>query len=63
MPWKWPLHWQVFAGMMLGALIAIILPEQAPNVAPLGTIFLRLLRMVIVPLIFTSIVSGVAMTG
>jgi Na+/H+-dicarboxylate symporter len=63
MPWKWPLHWQVFAGMILGGLIAVVLPEQAPNVAPLGEIFLRLLRMVIVPLIFTSIVSGVASVG
>ena len=54
--WKWKLHWQVFTGMALGALLAIVLPDVAPYATPLGTIFLRLLRMVIVPLIFTSIV-------
>ncbi len=57
--WKWQLHWQVLAGMVVGALLAILVPVAADWVAPLGTIFLRLLRMVIVPLIFTSIVAGV----
>ena len=57
--WKWELHWQVLAGMILGGLLAYLLPDAAPAVAPLGTIFLRLLRMIIVPLIFTSIVTGV----
>lgn len=61
--WKWELHWQVLSGMALGALLALIAPDLAQRAAVLGTIFLRLLRMVIVPLIFTSIVAGVTGIG
>jgi Na+/H+-dicarboxylate symporter len=61
--WEWKLHWQVLTGMAIGVLIATVLPELTSTVAPLGTIFLRLLRMVIVPLIFSSIVAGVAGIG
>ena len=61
--WKWKLHWQVLSGMALGALLALILPDLAQRAAVLGTIFLRLLRMIIVPLIFTSIVAGVTGIG
>jgi Na+/H+-dicarboxylate symporter len=57
------LHWQVFIAMGLGLAFALIAGERAAVAAPLGTIFMRLLRMVIVPLIFTSIVSGVAGIG
>ncbi|HVR28665.1 MAG TPA: dicarboxylate/amino acid:cation symporter [Thermoanaerobaculia bacterium] len=63
MIWKLALHWQVFIGMIAGAAVALLAPDLAPAAATLGTIFMRLLRMVIVPLIFTSIVSGVAGIG
>ena len=63
MIWKLKLHWQVFIGMALGAALALLLPEVAEKVGVLGTVCMRLLRMVIVPLIFTSIVSGVAGIG
>ena len=63
MIWKLKLHWQVFIGMALGAALALLLPETAAQVGVVGTIFMRLLRMVIVPLIFTSIVSGVSGIG
>ena len=63
MIWKLKLHWQVFIGMAVGAVLALALPDVAGRVGVLGTIFMRLLRMVIVPLIFTSIVSGVAGIG
>ncbi len=57
------LHWQVLIAMGAGILTAAVFGERAMVVAPLGTIFMRLLRMVIVPLILTSIVSGVAGLG
>ncbi len=60
---KLKLHWKIFIGMALGALLAFVSPEAAMKVAPLGDIFMRLLKMVIVPLIFTSITAGVAGIG
>lgn len=66
------LHWQILIAMAVGTIIGLIYnftyqgkPEGAiySVLISLGTIFIRLLKMVIVPLIFTSIVSGVASVG
>ena len=60
---KLKLHWQVFIAMSLGIAFALIMGEKSTIVAPLGTIFMRLLKMIIVPLIIFSITSGVASLG
>lgn len=62
-PLKWKLHWQVLTAMALGIIFALSLGERALVVAPLGDIFMRLLKMVIVPLIMFSITTGVANLG
>lgn len=60
---KLKLHWQIFIAMALGGLFATVFKDQVPVVAPLGDIFMRLLKMVIVPLILSSIITGVAGIG
>ncbi len=60
---KLKLHWQVLIAMALGMVVALIFGERALVAAPLGTIFMRLLKMVIVPLILFSITSGVINLG
>jgi Na+/H+-dicarboxylate symporter len=55
---------QIFIGMALGILAALLFGEGILFIAnPLADLFLRLLKMIIVPLIITSIVSGVAGVG
>jgi len=49
--------------MGLGILFAIISPANAQKIAPVGDIFMRLLKMIVVPLIMTSIITGVAGIG
>jgi Na+/H+-dicarboxylate symporter len=60
---KLKLHWQVLIAMALGTIFALVFGENSLFVAPLGTIFMRLLKMIIVPLILFSITSGVASLG
>ena len=60
---KLKLHWQIFIAMALGAVFAFSLGEKALIAAPLGTIFFRLLKMIIVPLVLTSITTAVARMG
>lgn len=60
---KLKLHWQIFIAMGAGILFALLFKEQTHLVEPLGTIFMRLLRMIVVPLVITSIISGVAGIG
>ncbi len=63
-PWYRQLHWQIFIAMALGAALGALGGEAVvPPVAWLGTLFIRLLKMIIIPLILFSIVSGVASVG
>lgn len=63
-PFYLRLHWQIFAAMAVGALAGALGGAAfAEQVAWVGTLFVRLLRMVIVPLVLTSVVSGVASIG
>ncbi|MCA9242668.1 MAG: dicarboxylate/amino acid:cation symporter [Phycisphaerales bacterium] len=58
------LHNQIFIAMILGAILGSQFGEDAAFwLGWLGTLFVRLLKMVIVPLILTSIVTGVASIG
>ncbi|QQS35654.1 MAG: dicarboxylate/amino acid:cation symporter [Ignavibacteriales bacterium] len=60
---KIKLHWQILIGLLLGIIYGLFLPEHSDYVEWLGDIFLRALKMIIVPLILTSIISGVSNIG
>lgn len=51
---------QILIGMILGALLGFAVGPRVSVIAPIGTVFLRLLKMTILPLIFFSIVAGIA---
>jgi proton glutamate symport protein len=54
----------IFIGLFLGAVAGWLIGEPVLIVAePLAELFLRLLRMAIMPLIITSIISGVVSVG
>lgn len=58
------LTWFIFGGFFLGILAGWVFGEGIVPVAdPLAEIFLRLLRMAIMPLIITSIISAVVSVG
>ncbi len=62
--WYRRLHWQVLIAMGLGALTgAIFGTPAADHVGWIGDLFMKLLRMIVVPLVLTSIISGVASVG
>ena len=63
------LHWQILIGIGLGILAGILLCKITPYdnwskyIKWAGDIFLRGLRMIVIPLVFTSIALGVAGMG
>lgn len=62
--WYRQLHWQVLLAMLAGAATGLIFGQAAAQqVGWLGDLFMRLLRMVVVPLVMTSIIAGVAAVG
>ena len=60
---KLKLHWQILIALILGGLIGGYFPDAVKYISWMGDLFLRALRMVIVPLILTSIISGVTTIG
>lgn len=54
---------KIFIGFGLGILLGIIFKEKIMVIKPLGDLFLRLIKMIVVPLVLFSIISGVASIG
>ena len=57
------LHNQILIGLILGLICGLIFREYIVWVKPIGTAFIRLITMVIVPLVFTSLLVGTASLG
>jgi proton glutamate symport protein len=58
---------QIFIGLLLGIVVGAIVdayrPEWAVYFRPFSQLFLRLIKMVIAPLIFATLVAGIAGAG
>ena len=63
---KLALHWQIIIGLVLGVLFGIVAAINHWGqftqdwIAPFGTIFVNLLKLIAVPLVMASLVTGVA---
>ncbi len=74
-PKGWPLHTRILIGLAVGVIAGVsanyFLGGEHPRVVwvadnianPIGQLFLRLLLMIVVPLVFSSMVVGVAGIG
>jgi aerobic C4-dicarboxylate transport protein len=54
------LYVQVLAAIALGALLGHFMPEWGAAMKPLGDAFIKLVKMIIGPVIFLTIVNGIA---
>lgn len=66
------LHWKILIGLLVGFLVGLLVrnvwPQNAQGIVdyvakPMGDVFLRLILMVVVPLVFSSLVLGIAGIG
>ena len=63
---KLPLHWKIIIGLILGIIYSLISSYLGWNkftldwIDPFGTIFIRLLKFIAVPLVLFSIISGIS---
>jgi aerobic C4-dicarboxylate transport protein len=60
LPWYRQLYVQVLIAIALGALLGHFTPEFAQQLKPLGDGFVKLVKMIIAPVIFLTIVTGIA---
>jgi aerobic C4-dicarboxylate transport protein len=61
--WYKHLSFQIFIGMVLGVIVGYVWPERAQTLKPLGDLFIRLVRMLVAPIIFCTVVHGIASVG
>lgn len=64
---KLALHWQILLGIVLGVLFGVLLSQFSWGkdfavdwIKPFGTIFINLLKLIAIPLIITSLITGIA---
>ncbi|PSR05675.1 MAG: dicarboxylate/amino acid:cation symporter, partial [Bacteroidetes bacterium SW_10_40_5] len=61
-----PIHWQIIGGIVFGILFGLLgvqfgIEEFTNNwIAPFGTIFINLLKLIAIPLILISLINGVS---
>jgi proton glutamate symport protein len=63
---KISLAWQIFIGLALGIIVGAIFygnPHISDYLQPIGNIFIRLIKMIVVPIVVSSIIVGVAGVG
>ncbi|PWU06073.1 MAG: dicarboxylate/amino acid:cation symporter [Terriglobia bacterium] len=53
----------IFAGMAAGVVLGIAAPDFARRLGPISSVFLRLIRSIIAPLLFGTLVAGMAGAG
>ena len=54
------LYLQVLAGVALGIVLGLVRPSFAVSLKPLGDGFVRLIKMLIAPIVFATVVGGIA---
>ena len=59
-PWYRHLYVQVLCAIALGVLLGVTYPGIAEQMKPLGDAFIKLIKMLIAPIIFCTVVHGIA---
>ena len=54
---------QIFIALILGVVFGYIFPTYGQALKPIGDAFIRMIKMIVVPLIFSSLIMGIAGTG
>jgi aerobic C4-dicarboxylate transport protein len=62
-PWYKHLSIQILLAMVLGTIVGHVWPERADSFKPLGDLFIKLVRMLVAPIIFCTVVHGIASVG
>ncbi len=58
-----PLWRRVLGALVLGVIVGTLLGEATENIKWIGDLFVRMIRMLVMPLIFTTIVAGIYAMG
>lgn len=54
------LLYRILIGMLIGAVLGLVLGEKILWIAPFGSLFIRLLKMIVMPIIISTLICGAA---
>lgn len=60
---KIALHWQILIAIVIAVPFGILFHEYAPSIKWLGDMFIRALKMISIPIVFSSLIMGVSSLG
>jgi len=63
MRWLSKLYVQVIIGVIIGTVLGFVAPDLAVTLKPLGDVFIRAIKVIVTPIIFLTIVVGIAAIG
>jgi DAACS family dicarboxylate/amino acid:cation (Na+ or H+) symporter len=61
--WNRTLPLQMLGGLVVGCILGMLNPDLGKELLPLGQAFIKALRMIVIPLVFSSIALGIYNMG
>lgn len=56
---RFPLWQRIMVALVLGVIVGMLLKDKAQWLAPIGSMFINAIRMIVIPVVFTSIVCSI----
>ena len=60
---RFPLWIQIMVGLVLGCIIGLVWPKFSAELQPLGTAFIKAIKMIVIPLVFSAVTLGIFKMG
>jgi len=60
---KFPVWIQIAIGLVLGCIVGFIAPAFGKELMPLGTAFIKAIKMIVIPLVFSAVAIGIYKMG
>ncbi|WP_043932520.1 dicarboxylate/amino acid:cation symporter [Bacillus sp. EB01] len=58
-----PLWALIIIGLILGTIIGLLWPNVGENLQPIGTLFIKAIKMIVIPLVFSAVTLGIYKMG
>ena len=60
---KTPLWIQILIGLVIGVVVGIVWPDFSKTLQPVGTAFIKAIKMIVIPLVFSAVTLGIYTMG
>ncbi len=60
---RYPLWMRILTGLIIGCLLGYFWPDLGKQLEPLGLAFIKAIKMIVVPLVFSAVTLGMAQMG